>query len=168
MEVVDEPRRNALPENPASAFRWSKTDESGHWSPITVPETEGMWFETESELLWQQRVDDHVWENTGKPVCLFYEEWSDLCGNTRDNITAYVNFNQSKDTGLTATKMTRIDELPRHLIPDSEWPRFLQATVAEWDRHSGYFYDHHHFTNSIKGHTKTFTPSNCALQTCVL
>ena len=28
--------------------------------------------------------------------------------------------------------MTRNDELPRHLIPDSEWPRFLQATVAEW------------------------------------
>ena len=23
-------------------------------------------------------------------------------------------------------------KLPRHLIPDSEWPRFLQATVAEW------------------------------------
>ena len=43
-----------------------------------------------------------------------------------------MNFNQSKDTGLTATKMTRNDELPRHLIPDSEWPRFLQATVAEW------------------------------------
>ena len=28
--------------------------------------------------------------------------------------------------------MTRGDELPRHLIPESEWPRFLQATVAEW------------------------------------
>ena len=63
---------------------------------------------------------------------LFHEEWSDLFGNTRDNITAYVNFNQSKDTGLTATKMTRNDELPRHLIPESEWPRFLQARVAEW------------------------------------
>ena len=33
---------------------------------------------------------------------------------------------------MTATKMTRKDELPRHLIPDSEWPRFLQATVADW------------------------------------
>ena len=64
--------------------------------------------------------------------CLFDEEWSDLFGNTRDNITAYVNFNQSKDTGLTTTKMTRNDELLRHLIPDSEWPRFLQATVSEW------------------------------------
>ena len=64
--------------------------------------------------------------------CLFDEEWSDLFGNTRDNITAYVNFNQSKDTGLTTTKMTRNDELLRHLIPDSEWPRFLQATVEEW------------------------------------
>ena len=28
--------------------------------------------------------------------------------------------------------MTRGDELPRHMIPDSEWPRFLQATVTEW------------------------------------
>ena len=53
-------------------------------------------------------------------------------GIHRDNITAYVNVNQSKDTGLTATKMTRNDELLRHLIPGSEWPRFLQATVAEW------------------------------------
>ena len=38
-EVVDEPptQRPRL-ENPASAIRWSKTDESGHWSPITDPE----------------------------------------------------------------------------------------------------------------------------------
>ena len=57
---------------------------------------------------------------------------SHLFTSTRDNVTAYVNFNQSKDTGLTPTKMTRNDELPRHLIPDSESPRFLQATVAEW------------------------------------
>ena len=28
--------------------------------------------------------------------------------------------------------MTRGDELPRHMIPESEWPRFLQATVAGW------------------------------------
>ena len=121
-------------ENPASAIRWSKTDESGHWSPISVPEREREKIsdETDPEVLWQQQVDDHVWENTGKPICLFDEEWSDLFGNTRDNITAYVNFNQSKDTDLTATKMTRNDELPRHLIPESGWPRFLQATVAEW------------------------------------
>ena len=132
-EVVDEhPTQRPRLENPASAIRWSKTDESGHWSPITVPEAEEMWVETDPEVLWQQQVDDHVWENTGKPVCLFQEEWSDLFGNTRDNITAYLNFSQSKDTGLTATKMTRNDELPRHLIPDSERPRFLQATVAEW------------------------------------
>ena len=104
-EVVDVPPTQRLRlENPASAFRWSKTDESGHWSPITVPEPEEMWVETDHEMLWQQQVDDHVWENTGKPVCLLCEEWSDLFGNTRDNITAYVSFNQSKDTGLTATR----------------------------------------------------------------
>ena len=85
-----------------------------------------------ANMFSQQQVDDHIWENTGKPACLFQEEWNDLFGNTRDSIIPYVNFNQSKDTGLTATKMTRNDELPRHLIPDSEWPRFLQATVAEW------------------------------------
>ena len=28
--------------------------------------------------------------------------------------------------------MTRGDQLLRHLIPESEWARFLQATVAEW------------------------------------
>ena len=28
--------------------------------------------------------------------------------------------------------MTRGDELPRHMISESEWPRFLQATVGEW------------------------------------
>ena len=146
-EAVDEPptQRPQL-ENSASAIRWSKTDASGHWSPITVPETKEMWIETGPEMLWKQQVEDHVWENTVKPVCLFQEEWSDLFGSTRDNIAAYVNFNQSKDTGLTATKMTRNDELPRHLILDSEWPRFLQATVAEW--------------TAILD-----TPSNCALQT---
>ena len=124
-EVDDEPptQRPRL-ENPASAIRWSKTDESGHWSPITAPEAEEMWVETDPEMLLQQHVRDHVWENTGKPVCLLQEEWSDLFGSTRDNITAYVNFNLSKDTGLTATKMTRNDELLRHLISGSEWPRW--------------------------------------------
>ena len=138
-EVGDEPptQRPRL-ENSASAIRWSKTDESGHWSPATVPEAEEMWVETDPEMLWQQQVDDHVWENTVKPVCLFQEEWSDLFGSTRYNIAAYVNFNQSKDTGLTATKMTRNDELPRHLILDSEWPPISASHSGGMDRHSGY------------------------------
>ena len=38
----------------------------------------------------------------------------------------------SEFTGLSVTRMTRGDELPRHMIPDSEWARFLQATVTEW------------------------------------
>ena len=98
----------------------SITDESGHWSPITAPEAKEVWVETDPEMLRQEQVDGHVWENTGQPACLFQEEWSGLFGSTRDSTTAYVNFNQSKDTGLTAIKMTRNDELPRHLIPDSE------------------------------------------------
>ena len=61
----------------------------------------------------------------GSPlVCVNY--------NTCENITARVCFCRSEFTGLTATRMTRGDELPRHLIPESGWPRFLQATVAEW------------------------------------
>ena len=74
-EIADEPpTQRPWLESPASAIRWSKTDESGHWSPITSPETEEMWVETDPEMLWQQQVEDHVWENTGKPVCLFQEE----------------------------------------------------------------------------------------------
>ena len=72
-----------------------------------------MWTEMDSEVLWQQQVDDHVWKNNGQPACLCQEEWDELFSNTCENVT-------------------RGDELPRHLIPESEWPRFLQATVAEW------------------------------------
>ena len=167
-EVVDErPTQRPRLENPASAIRWSKTDESGHWSPITVAETEEIWVETDPEILWQQQVDDHVWENTGKPVCHFYEEWSDLFGNTRDNITAYVNFNQSKDTGLDRDQ----DDTKRRTSSTFDSGLRVATIFAShscgMDRHSGYFCDHHHFTNSSKGHTKTFTTSNCALQTCV-
>ena len=91
-----------------------------------------MWTEMDSEVLWQQQVDDHIWEINGKPTCLCQEEWDELFSNTCENITAQVCFCQSEFTGLTATRMTRGDELPRHMIPDSEWPRFLQATVTEW------------------------------------
>ena len=82
--------------------------------------------------LWQQQVEEHVWENTGKPAIFCQEEWSELFGDTLDNITAYVSFNKSEFTGVTATKITRTDELPRHKIPDADWPRFEAATIAEW------------------------------------
>ena len=36
------------------------------WSPVTAPEAEEMWVETDPEMLWQQHIDDHVWENTGE------------------------------------------------------------------------------------------------------
>ena len=65
------------------------------------------------------------------PVCV-KKEWDELFSNTCENITARVCFCRSEFTGLTATRMTRGDELPRHMIPESESPRFLQATVAEW------------------------------------
>ena len=68
----------------------------------------------------------------GKLACLCQEEWDELFSNTCENVTAHVCFCRSEFTGLTATRMTRGDELPRHMTPESEWPRFLQATVAEW------------------------------------
>ena len=82
----------------------SITDESGHWSPITAPEAKEVWVETDPEMLRQQQVDGHVWENTGQPACLFQEEWSGLFGSTRDSTTAYVNFNQSKDKSFDSNK----------------------------------------------------------------
>ena len=97
-----------------------------------MEDEENMWTEVDSEVLWQQQVDDQTWENNGKPTCLCQEEWDELFSNTCENITAQVCFCKSEFTGLTATRMTRGDELPRHMIPDSEWPRFLQATVTEW------------------------------------
>ena len=65
------------------------------------------------------------------------------CGSSKSTITfgrtmgnlhvcAKKSGMSSEFTGLTATRMTRGDELPRHMISDSEWPRFLQATVTEW------------------------------------
>ena len=84
------------------------------------------------EVLWQQQVDDHIWKNNGQPACLCQEEWDELFSNTCENITARVCFCRSEFTGLTATRMARGDELPRHMISESEWPRFLQATMAEW------------------------------------
>ena len=56
MKLLMSARRNAL--GWRIAIRWSKTGESGHWSPITVPETEEIWVETDPEILWQQQVDD--------------------------------------------------------------------------------------------------------------
>ena len=134
IERADEPptQRPRL-ENSASSIRWSRIDDPRHWVPATaVEDEENMWTEMDSEVLWQQQVDDHIWENNGKPTCLSQEEWDELFSNTSENVTAQVNFCRSEFTGLTATRMTRGDDLLRHMIPESEWPRFLQATVAEW------------------------------------
>ena len=133
-ERADEPpaQRPRL-ENPASSIRWSRIDEPRQWVPTTaVEDEENMWSAMDSEVFWQQQVDDHIWENNGKPVCLFQEEWDELFSNTCENVTARVCFCRSEFTGLTVTQMTRGDDLPRHMIPDSEWPRFLQATVTGW------------------------------------
>ena len=67
----------------------------------------------------------------GSPPFCVKKSGSELFSNTCENITAHVCFCRSEFTGLAATRMTRGDELPRHMSPESEWPRFLQATVAE-------------------------------------
>ena len=79
-ERSDEPptQRPRL-ENPASSIRWSRGDDPRHWVPATaVEDDENMWTEMDSEVLWQQQVDDHIWENNGKPTCLCQEEWDEL------------------------------------------------------------------------------------------
>ena len=134
IERADEPptQRPRL-ESPASSIRWSRVDDPGRWVPATtVEDEEDIWTETDPEVLRQQQVDDHIWKNNGQPACLCQEEWDELFSKTCENITAHVCFCRSEFTGLTATRMTRGDEQPRRTIPESEWPRFLQATVAEW------------------------------------
>ena len=68
---------------------------------------------------------------------------------------------------LTATRMTRGDELPRHVISDSEWPRFLQATVAEWAA----ILDTSAVTiislAAAKDTRKAFVPQNRSFETCL-
>ena len=113
-------------ENPASSIRWSRVEDPGHWVPAaTVEDEEDMWTKTDPEVLWQQQVDDHIWENNGKPACLCQEEWDELFSKTCENITAKVCFCKSEFTGLTATRMIRGDELTRHMVPKSEWTRFF-------------------------------------------
>ena len=119
VERADEPPTQCPRlENPASSIRWSRVDVPRHWVPATTMEDEG-----KSTITFGRRMGN-------LPVCA--KKWDELFSNTCENITAQVSFSQSEFTGLTATRMTRGDELPRHMIPDSEWPRFLQATVTEW------------------------------------
>ena len=48
-------------ENPASSIRWSRVDDPRHQVPATdVEDEENMWIETDSEVLWQQQVDDPI------------------------------------------------------------------------------------------------------------
>ena len=101
--------------NPASSIRWSGIDDPRQWVHTTaVADEENM----DSEVFRQQQVDDHIWENNAKPTCLCQEEWDELFSQTCENVTAKVCFCKSEFTGLTATRMTRGDELPRHMIPD--------------------------------------------------
>ena len=104
IERADEPptQRPRL-ENQASSIRWSKVDDPRHWVPTTaVEDEENMWTEMDSEVLWQQQVDDHIWENNGQPACLCQEEWDELFSN----------------------------ELPRHMITESEWAAILDTSAV--------------------------------------
>ena len=165
--IEDPPMQRPRLENPVSAFRWSKADELGHWSPISVPEREKISDETDPEILWQQQVDDHVWQNTGKPICLFDEEWSDLFWEHARQYHCVLEFRSVKGHRLDGDHN---DTKRRNSSTFAS--RIRVATISAsnscgMDRHSGYFCDHHYFTNISKGHTKTIISSNCALQTCV-
>ena len=137
----------------------------GHWVPATtVQDEEDMWTETDPEVLWQQQVDDHVWKKNGQPACLCQEEWDELFSNTCANITAHVCCCRSEFTDLTATRMTTGDELPRRMIAESEWPRFLQATVAEWTP----FWTLRQSRSSLQRQPKMYEsicPMNCSFET---
>ena len=165
VERADEPPTLRLRlEKPASSIRWSRVGDPRHWVPTTaVEDEENMWTEMDSEVLWQQEVDDHIWENNGKPTCLCQEERDELFSDTCENVTAQVCFCRSEFTGLTATRMTCGDELPRHMIPESEWPRFLQATGG----HLGHFRCHDHLSGCSKRHTQAFVPQNRSFETCL-
>ena len=133
IERADEPptQRPRL-ENPASSIRFVQElmiQDIGFPPRLWKM---NMWTEMDSEVSWQQQVDDHIRENNGKPACLCQEEWDELCSSTCENVTLHVCFCRSEFTGMTATRMTRGDEFPRHMTPESEWPRFLQAMVTEW------------------------------------
>ena len=75
IERADEPpTQSPRLENPASSIRWSRVDDPRYWVPATaVEDEENMWTEMDSEVLWQQQVDDHTWENNGKLTCLCQE-----------------------------------------------------------------------------------------------
>ena len=46
--------------------------------------------QADPEVLWQQQVDDHIWEENGQPACLCQEDLDDLFCNICENITARV------------------------------------------------------------------------------
>ena len=49
------------PEGPASAIRWSKADELGHWVPVAVPDVEeDMWKRQTPRCCGSITFDDHI------------------------------------------------------------------------------------------------------------
>ena len=92
--------------------------------------------------MWQQQVDDHVWENTGKPVCLFCEEWSDLFGNTPRQYYCVCDFQSVKGHGLDSDQ----DDTKRRTSSTFDSGLRVATIFASdscgMDRHSGYFCDH--------------------------
>ena len=135
-----------------SSIRWSKVDEP----TCGLKQTQ--------RCCGSSRLAITSGRTIGQPARLSQEEWDEHFSNTCDKITAHVCFSRSEFTGLTATKMTRGDELPRHLILETEWLRFLSSCGGGVDGDSGQFRGHNHLRGGRKRHTKAFVPQNCSFE----
>jgi hypothetical protein len=74
---------------------------------------------------WENTVDDLMWDNPGMPAAIGPEQVIELFGTSEGsvlqaNVSAHVVVEKRRVPGLTASKMKRTDEFPRHKIPDSE------------------------------------------------
>ena len=158
IERADEPptQRPRL-ENPARSTRWSRVDDPRHWGPATaVEDEEDMWTEMYPEVLWQQQVDDHIWENNGKPACLCQEEWDELFSSTCENVTAHACCCRSEFTGLTATRMTRGDVFTLTHDTRIGVATFSSGRGGRVGSHLGHFRCHDHLSGCSKKNTQAF------------
>ena len=150
-EVIDEPpmQRPRL-ENPASAVSSSETDEPGHWSPVSVPETEKIIDETDPEILWQQHVDDYVWQTRASQSVFSMRSGATFFWEHARQYHCVCEFRSVKGHGLDDDQ----NDTKRRNSSTFD-SRIRVATISAshscgMDRHSGYFCDHHYFTNSSK------------------
>ena len=89
-------------------------------------------FLADEGMLMQTSVLDDIWSNS-TPVWCPPIESQELFGGCDCNVCVDVQFERSEESGLTFLTARRTDELPRSKILPKHWPRFLEATVKEWE-----------------------------------